>query len=52
MIMNIYVKTIKLDWYDKVQHLGHFFQLYGNINYSTDIAHKRSVVTVDGFEME
>ena len=23
----IYINKIKLDWYDKVRHLGNFFQL-------------------------
>ena len=42
MIMNIYIyfNKIKLDWYDKVRHLGNFFSC--NINDSTDITHKRS----------
>ena len=31
---------IKLDWYDKVRHLGNFVSC--NINDSTDITHKRS----------
>ena len=36
----IYFNKIKLDWYDKVRHLGNFFSC--NINDSTDITHKRS----------
>ena len=36
----IYFNKIKLDWYDKVRHLGIFFSC--NINDSTDITHKRS----------
>ena len=36
----IYFNKIKLDWYDKVRHLGNFFSC--NINDSIDITHKHS----------